>query len=114
MAEEPGETMFLRFIAIAACAVCWPVTLLAAQDSVESAAEKLVAATVTLRVAAVAGEANKDNDQGDAKSESNVKPKQDRVARGERGLSSADAREVTVCTGVSLGKRLLVTFHSMP
>src|SRR5262245_35673358 len=110
-AEKPGVSMFFRSIVTTFCALCYPAAVSAA-DSIEGAAEKLVAATVPVRVAAVADKANRD--ANDAKGASGVDTKQDSAARSARDATPANVGEVTVCSGVSLGKGLIVTFHAMP
>jgi S1-C subfamily serine protease len=85
--------MLLR-LATVICALGYAGMLGAADRSTEQAAEQLVAATVTVRSVAAP----------------NAKPKPE----GAVGNSTTAADEVTVCSGVSLGQGLVVTFHAMP
>jgi S1-C subfamily serine protease len=88
----------------------------AADNAIEQAAEKLVAATVTVRSVA----SSSANDQPDRKTPATSRPKgaSERDNRGadNRGADkrSPAGNEVTVFSGVSLGRGLIVTFHAMP
>ena len=90
--------MLWRFF-IAAVYVCAGATgLYSAESATEQAAEKLVAATVTVRSVAAPAGATPDR----------------RSTKDSEGSRAVDANEVTVSSGVSLGHGLIVTFHAMP
>lgn len=86
--------MLLRVSIAVVCVLVCATALDAADHSTEQAAEKLVAATVTVRSVAAPS----------------AKAKTEPVD----GVAATQANEVTVCSGVSLGQGLIVTFHAMP
>jgi serine protease DegS len=101
--------MPMRLTAAVICLLCYGGILRAADHLTEKAAEKLVATTVTVRSFAApiarGGPGARRPPLGSAKDIDAA------VANSDR---TADAHEVTVCSGVSLGKGLIVTFHAMP
>jgi serine protease DegQ len=100
-------------IAVAVFSIFFVAAFVHADDSVEDAAERLVAATVTIRsVQKPVAEPSRDKATSSA---SRTSPSAD--GKGGAALSSnvqPATNEVTVCSGVSLGRGLIVTFRAMP
>ena len=83
------------------CCLLVPVSLRAMENNLEKAAEQLSAATCTVRIAVTKNAAPNAAQPG-----TNVP--------GSESTERRAAEEITVCTGVSLGDGLLVTFFPAP
>jgi S1-C subfamily serine protease len=79
------------------CCMLVPVSLRAMENELEKAAEQLSAATCTVRIAVSKEPAPKAT-----------------TPAAEQSTERRAAEEITVCTGVSLGDGLLVTFYPSP
>lgn len=85
-----------------------PVSLRAMENGLEKAAEQLSAATCTVRIAVT-----KNATPNPAQPGTNV-PNSGSTTSADQSTERRAAEEITVCTGVSLGDGLLVTFFPSP
>lgn len=106
----------LKIIALALACGALTLSVVApslAAEATEAAAEKLIAATVTVRIA-VAAEVPAAAAERISEPKTEPKSEQKSDANTETKTPRRPAEEITVCSGVSLGEGLIVTFFTPP